>query len=58
MTAATTGSENEDESEIAEEFQATMGMKRKYADTDPDSSIVSKKEKSNGKGESLHTSTK
>ena len=47
MTAATTGSANEDESEIEfmdkEEFQATMRTKRKYADTDPDSSTVSKK---------------
>ena len=56
MTAATTGSENEDESKIEfldkEEFHSAMGTKRKYADTDPDSSTVSKKEKSNGKGES------
>ena len=56
ITAATTGSENEDESEIEfmdeEEFHATMGTKRKYADTDTDSSSASKKEKSNGKGES------
>ena len=56
MTAATTGSENEDECEIEfmdeEEFQAAMGTKRKYADTDPDSSTVSKKEKSSGKGKS------
>ena len=62
ITAATTGSENEDESEIEcmdevevmdeEEFHEAMGTKRKYPDTDPDSSTVSKKEKSNGKGES------
>ena len=35
-----------------EEFHAVMGTKRKYADADPDSSTASKKEKSNGKGES------
>ena len=35
-----------------EEFHEAMGTKRKYRDTDPDSSTVSKKEKSNGKGES------
>ena len=50
ITAATTGSENEDESEIEfmdeEEFHEVMGTKRKYADTDPDSSTASKKEKS------------
>ena len=56
MTAATTGSEHEDESEIKcmdeEELQAAMRTKRKYVETDPDSSTVSKKENSNGKGES------
>ena len=62
ITAAITGSENEDESEIEcmdevevmdeEEFHEAIGTKRKYPDTDPDSSTISKKEKSNGKGES------
>ena len=37
-----------------EEFHEEIGTKRKYPDTDLDSSTVSnyKKEKSNGKGES------
>ena len=35
-----------------EEFHEAIGTKRKYSDTDLDSSTVSKKEKSNGKGES------
>ena len=56
MMVATTGSENEDKSEIEfmdqEEFQATMVMKRKYADTYSDSSKISKNEKSNRMGES------
>ena len=35
-----------------EEFHEAIGTKKKYPDTDLDSSTVSKKEKSNGKGES------
>ena len=61
LTAATAVSDNKDESEIEfmdEDFHASMGMKRKYADTDPDSSTVSKKDKLNGKGESKHPPTK
>ena len=47
ITAATTGSDNEDESEIEfmdeENFHEAIGTKRKYPDTDPDSSTASKK---------------
>ena len=62
ITAATTGSENEDtgtdvgddDSEIEfmdnDEFHAALGTKRKFPDTDSDASTIAKKERSNGKG--------